>query len=71
MNGITDVGERVSVADFQTMLGYANSHHLARFSYWSTNRDRPCPGAYPNDDTCSGVSQSAWDFTRVIAQYRG
>ena len=35
------------------------------------NRDRSCPGAYPNDDTCSGVSQQAWDFTRILAQYTG
>ncbi|MEV6932734.1 RICIN domain-containing protein, partial [Dactylosporangium sp. NPDC051485] len=71
MNGITDEGARVTVADFQTILAYAQLHHIARFTYWSQNRDRPCPGAYPNDDTCSGVSQNAWDFTRVVAQYKG
>ncbi|WP_344620925.1 chitinase, partial [Dactylosporangium salmoneum] len=71
MNGITDEGARVTVADFQTILAYAQLHHIARLTYWSQNRDRPCPGAYPNDDTCSGVSQNAWDFTRVFAQYKG
>jgi hypothetical protein len=69
MNGITDVGETVTVANFQTMLGYAQQHHLARFTFWSTNRDRPCTGG--GADSCSGVSQNAWDFTRVIAQYQG
>jgi hypothetical protein len=71
MNGITDNNERVTVANAQTMLGYANQHHLGRFTFWSANRDRPCPGAYPNDDTCSGVAQNAWDFTRTFAQYKG
>ncbi len=72
MNGITDVNETVTLADFRTMLGYAQAHHLARFTFWSANRDRPCAGGgYPNDDTCSGISQSAWDFTRIIAQYKG
>ncbi|WP_273943122.1 chitinase [Kutzneria chonburiensis] len=71
MNGITDNNERVTVANAQTMVGYANQHHLGRFTYWATNRDRPCPGAYPNDDTCSGVAQNAWDFTRTFAQYKG
>ncbi|GAA3304160.1 ricin-type beta-trefoil lectin domain protein [Dactylosporangium vinaceum] len=71
MNGITDVGETVTVADFRTMLAYAQQHHLARFTFWSANRDRPCNGGSTNDDTCSGVSQSAWDFTKVIAQYKG
>ena len=71
MNGITDNNETVTVADFRTILAYAQTHHLARLTFWSANRDRPCPGAYPNDDTCSGVSQSAWDFTRTFAQYGG
>jgi hypothetical protein len=71
MNGITDENAHVTVTDFQTILAYAQLHHIARLTYWSQNRDRPCPGAYPNDDTCSGVSQSAWDFTRIVAQYKG
>ncbi|WP_206785139.1 chitinase [Amycolatopsis sp. MtRt-6] len=71
MNGITDVGETVTLTDFTTILGYANTHHLARLTFWSANRDRPCPGAYPNNDTCSGVSQQAWDFTRIFARYAG
>jgi hypothetical protein len=33
MNGITDVGETVTVADFRTMLAYAQQHHLARFTF--------------------------------------
>jgi len=71
MNGITDNNETVTVNDFRTILAYAQAHHLARLTFWSANRDRPCPGAYPNDDTCSGVSQNAWDFTRTFAQYAG
>jgi hypothetical protein len=72
MNGITDEYAIVTVNDFRTMLSYAQLRHLARFTYWSANRDRPCPGdGYPNDDTCSGVSQAAWDYTRIVAQYEG
>ncbi|SEG77412.1 Glycosyl hydrolases family 18 [Actinacidiphila yanglinensis] len=71
MNGITDNNETVTLDDFRTILSYAQAHHLARLTFWSANRDRPCPGSYPNDDTCSGVSQQAWDFTRILAQYAG
>ncbi|SDW99750.1 Ricin-type beta-trefoil lectin domain-containing protein [Amycolatopsis xylanica] len=71
MNGITDVNETVTLNDFRTILNYANAHHLARLTFWSTNRDRPCPGGYPNNDTCSGVAQQNWDFTRIFAQYAG
>ncbi|MEV6808588.1 lectin [Streptomyces sp. NPDC051132] len=71
MNGITDVNETVSTADFQTILAYAQQHHLARLTFWSVNRDRPCSGAYPNNDTCSGVAQNAWQFTSIFAKYTG
>ncbi|MFH9011714.1 ricin-type beta-trefoil lectin domain protein [Streptomyces sp. NPDC017943] len=69
MNGITDNGETVTVADFRTILAYAQQRHLARLTFWSVNRDRPCTGG--GADTCSGVSQQPWDFTRVLAQYNG
>ncbi len=71
MNGITDAGETVTLADMQAILAYAQQHHLARLSFWSTNRDRSCNGGYRNDDTCSGVDQADWDFTRIVARYTG
>ncbi|HET6739873.1 MAG TPA: ricin-type beta-trefoil lectin domain protein [Kribbella sp.] len=69
MNGITDNAERVNLSDFETMLSYASQHHLARFTFWSVNRDRPCAGG--SADSCSGIPQNPWDFTKVIARYRG
>ncbi|MFF4501427.1 lectin [Streptomyces sp. NPDC001401] len=69
MNGITDNNETVTVADFRTILAYAQQHHLARLTFWSANRDRPCTGGPA--DSCSGVGQSDWDYTRVFAAYTG
>ncbi|MFJ1975442.1 ricin-type beta-trefoil lectin domain protein [Streptomyces sp. NPDC087903] len=69
MNGITDQNETVTVADFQTILGYAQQHHLARLTFWSVNRDRPCTSGVA--DSCSGVGQADWDYTRVLAKYTG
>ena len=71
MNGITDEHATVTLADMQTITAYAQQHQIARLSFWSLNRDRQCPGAYPNDDTCSGVSQSAYQFTSIIGAYQG
>ena len=71
MNGITDAKETVTLNDFQTILNYAGLHHLARLTFWSVNRDRPCPAGYTGNDTCSGVSQQPWDFTRIFARYTG
>ncbi len=69
MNGRTDVGEIVSPADLTRVLGYAQQHHLARFTFWSLNRDRPCGGS--GADSCSGISQAPWEFTRIVARYTG
>ncbi|MFF2629772.1 chitinase [Kitasatospora griseola] len=72
MNGRTDESdETVSTADFTTILNYAKSHHLARFTFWAVNRDRPCPSGTSAGDTCSGISQSAYAFTKVVASYHG
>jgi hypothetical protein len=73
MNGRTDVGEFIRQADFQTMLSYARAHHLARFTFWSVNRDRQCTPAEPGttSGTCSSVTQQPWEFTKIVAQYTG
>jgi len=73
MNGRSDAGEYFRQADFQTVLTYATSHHLARYTYWSVNRDRQCPD--PNQSTtsgtCSSVPQAAWEFTTYTARFAG
>jgi Ricin-type beta-trefoil lectin domain len=70
MNGVTDNDpSHITTGDFTTMLSYAQQHHLARFTFWSVNRDRPCTGG--SADSCSGVAQSNWDYTRIVARYAG
>jgi hypothetical protein len=71
MNGITDSHETVTETDFQAMLDFAQRRHLARFTFWSANRDRSCDPGVTASDTCSGVPQASWDFTRIVAQYHG
>ncbi len=69
MNGRTDTGETIRVTDFQAMLRYMQAHRLARFAFWSVNRDRPCtPGS--TADSCSGIVQVPYAFTRIMAGYR-
>jgi hypothetical protein len=71
MNGITDERATVTLADMQTITAYAQQHTIARLTFWSLNRDRQCPSGYPNDDTCSGVAQSAYQYTKIIGAYKG
>jgi chitinase len=71
MNGQTDEqDETVTLEDFETMLAYAQAHHLARFTFWAVNRDRPCRHG-GGSDSCSGVDQKPFDFTKVIARFAG
>ena len=71
MNGMTDAGETVTQSTFTQIRDWAASHHLARLSFWAVNRDHPCPSGVPAGDTCSGIAQNDWDFTRINAGYAG
>ncbi|MGA2520385.1 MAG: chitinase [Acidimicrobiales bacterium] len=72
MDGHTDeADESVSVADFDTLLSFAQTVHLARLTFWSVNRDRPCAGMDTSSDSCSGIAQQPYAFTDVIARYHG
>jgi chitinase len=69
MNGQTDEkSETVSVEDFETMLAFAEQKHLARFTFWSVNRDRPCSGARAQEE-CSGIAQQPYAFTDLVADF--
>jgi chitinase len=73
MNGTTDESdETVSAANFRAMLAFAQLHDLARLSFWSVNRDRPCgAGAKPEAETCSGIEQQSYEFSDLLAGYHG
>jgi hypothetical protein len=72
MNGETDESSvLVSVEDFETMLAFAQQNHLARFTFWAVNRDRQCTGGENTGEDCSGIAQSPYAFTDVIARYHG
>ncbi|MDH6220305.1 chitinase [Streptomyces pseudovenezuelae] len=74
MNGRSDTGEYFTQNDFQTVLDFATSHNMDRFTFWSLNRDRQC--ATPDNGgatsgTCSSVAQSAWDFAKYSVKFAG
>ncbi|WP_432169016.1 chitinase [Streptomyces sp. 1222.5] len=74
MNGRSDTGEYFGQADFQTVLDYATSHHMDRFTFWSLNRDRQCTPADNGgrtSGTCSSVTQNPWDFAKYSVKFAG
>jgi chitodextrinase len=70
MNGLSDQQELTSTATWTQIRDWAAARHLARFTYWSVNRDRPCAGGGVVSD-CSGIAQPNWEFTRITAGYTG
>ncbi|MER8183642.1 carbohydrate-binding protein [Kitasatospora sp. NPDC094015] len=73
MNGRTDAAEYFRQADFQTVLDFATAHKLARYTYWSVNRDRQCAGTVDPglSGSCSSVAQNDWDFTKFTVRFAG
>jgi chitinase len=74
MNGRTDSAEYFYQADFQSVLSWAESVGLGRYSFWAVNRDRECSPPDNNgtlSGTCSSVTQNSWDFTKYDAEFAG
>jgi chitinase len=72
MNGRSDSGEYFYQSDFQSVLDFAQTNHLARYTFWSVNRDRACSPPDNNGQTsgtCSSVPQNAWDFTTYDTRF--
>ncbi|WP_433332350.1 carbohydrate-binding protein [Spirillospora sp. CA-294931] len=60
MNGLSDQGEPTSPATWTQIRDWAKGKGLARFTFWSVNRDRA--GG-------SGVPQRDWEFTSITAGF--
>jgi hypothetical protein len=75
MNGHTDQPSELFTQDtFRTLLAYAKSKHVGWFSNWSLNRDRACDPSVPHgwaDGACSSVTQTPYEFTKIVTQYTG
>jgi carbohydrate binding protein with CBM4/9 domain len=75
MNGHTDQPSELFLqSDFSALLSFAQANHPAWFSFWSVNRDYPCPAGAVEPwapGTCSNVTQNPYDFTKIIVQYGG
>jgi chitinase len=72
MDGRTDSAEYFTQADFQTVLTFAQSNGLSRYTFWSVNRDRQCNPVSNNGNLsseCSSVAQNPWDFTAYTVAF--
>jgi hypothetical protein len=63
--------EVTSLADAQTMLNFAQANNMNLLSIWAIQRDNGgCPGTR-DSNTCSGIAQSAWDFSHLLEPFTG
>lgn len=71
MIGINDVaGETFTLSDAQTLLNYALGNGFGVLSMWAATRDSQCPTTSPSaQDTCSGVTQTPFEFSGIFKQF--
>ena len=72
MIGRNDSGMVTTEKDARTLLGFARSHGLGYVGFWSLARDNGgCPGAAKASNTCSGLAQSPYAFTKLFRSRTG
>jgi Glycosyl hydrolases family 18 len=72
--GIDDYPRKTEVtypADAQKLYDFAKSKGINTLSMWAIQRDNGgCPGV-TDSNSCSGIVQNTWDFTKILAPYTG
>ncbi len=67
MIGVNDsTAEVFTTANATTLANFAASKGIQELSFWSLGRDKACATNGQLSDTCSGTSQSAYQFTRTL-----
>jgi hypothetical protein len=72
--GIDDLRKKTEVtylADATTMFNFAKANNMNLLSIWAIQRDNGgCPGTV-DSNTCSGITQNTWDFSKVLEPFTG
>jgi hypothetical protein len=72
--GIDDYPKKTEVtylSDAQRLLAFAEKQGVNTLSIWAIQRDNGgCPGT-TDSNSCSGIAQSPWDFTHLLAPFTG
>jgi hypothetical protein len=69
MIGVNDDNGVFTQADARDLVAHANAKHLGFVSLWEAHRDKnACSGALFQ---CTNVSQTSFEFTRILAGFKG
>ena len=68
MIGVNDsAGETFTLANASSLVSWANGNGIALIGFWSIGRDNGgCPGGGSASPSCSGVSQSNFQFSSIF-----
>jgi hypothetical protein len=70
--GIDDFPRRTEVtylSEAQDVMYYAQTHPISLITIWAIQRDKGgCPGAI-DSNSCSGITQSPWEFSHLLETY--
>jgi hypothetical protein len=62
--------EIFTLDDARKLLDFARSKGMGRLSFWSLDRDNGnCAGSRIAIDTCSGIQQTKWEFSKILGAY--
>jgi hypothetical protein len=64
-----DKAEVTTLSDTRQITAWASAHHIDTLSIWAIQRDNGgCPGTN-GSDSCSGVKQATWAFSRILQRF--
>jgi chitinase len=71
MIGRNDTGPIFNQTDANKLITWANGNHIGSLGFWSVGRDNGgCPGGGVSP-TCSSISQSQYEFTKIFGGFTG
>ncbi|MEV0202901.1 carbohydrate binding domain-containing protein [Nonomuraea sp. NPDC050691] len=71
MIGRNDTGMTTTQADARKLRAWADANHIGFVGFWSAGRDNGgCPGGGVSP-TCSGIAQTAYEFTGIFKGFTG
>jgi cellulose binding protein with CBM2 domain/fibronectin type III domain protein len=71
MIGQNDASDEVfGLADAQQLISFAQQNHLSELGFWAVTRDQPCTGS-GGLSTCTEISQTPYQFSKLFAGYTG
>jgi chitinase len=72
MIGVNDTTSEVfSTSDAADVANFARSNGIQELAFWSLGRDKACSSNGQLSDSCSGTSQSAWQFSSTFNAITG